>query len=35
LITKLQPVKKTDDLPPTDLKPDARCAFDFVLAPEG
>lgn len=35
LITKLEPVKKTDVLPPTDKKPDAKCRFDFVLAPEG
>ena len=35
LITKLEPVKKTDILPPTDKKPDAKCAFDFVLAPAG
>lgn len=35
LITKLEPVKKTDTLPPTDVAPNARCTFDFVLAPEG
>ena len=35
LITKLEPVKKTDTLPPTDKAPNARCAFDFVLAPDG
>ncbi len=35
LITKLETVKKTDILPPTDKKPDAKCAFDFVLAPAG
>lgn len=35
LITKLEPVKKTDSLPPTDKVPNARCSFDFVLAPEG
>lgn len=35
LITKLEPVKKTDTLPPTDKAPNARCTFDFVLAPEG
>ncbi|MFP5480382.1 MAG: dioxygenase [Alphaproteobacteria bacterium] len=35
LITRLEPVKKTDTLPPTDKAPNARCTFDFVLAPEG
>lgn len=35
LIAKLEPVKKTDNLPATELKPDAKCRFDFVLAPEG
>ncbi|MDX5350015.1 MAG: intradiol ring-cleavage dioxygenase [Paracoccaceae bacterium] len=35
LITKLEPVKKTDTLPPTEVAPNARCTFDFVLAPEG
>lgn len=35
LITKLEPVKKTDILPQTDLKADAKCHFDFVLAPAG
>lgn len=34
LIAKLDPVKKTDDLPPTEVKPHATCRFDFVLAPE-
>ncbi|MDZ4093330.1 MAG: dioxygenase [Paracoccaceae bacterium] len=34
LITKLEPVKKTDELPLTDKKPDAKCRFDFILAPE-
>ncbi|MCU0815388.1 MAG: intradiol ring-cleavage dioxygenase [Cypionkella sp.] len=34
LITKLEPVKKTDTLPPTEIAPNARCRFDFVLAPE-
>lgn len=34
LITKLETVKKTDTLPPTELAPNARCRFDFVLAPE-
>ncbi|ADZ70894.1 dioxygenase [Polymorphum gilvum] len=36
LITKLEPVKKADDLGfPVEKRPDARCRFDFVLAPEG
>ena len=34
LITKLETVKKTDTLPPTEIAPNARCRFDFVLAPE-
>lgn len=35
LITKLEPVKKSDALPATEKKPDAKCRFDFILAPEG
>lgn len=35
LITKLEPVKKSDALPATEMKPDAKCRFDVVLAPEG
>jgi len=35
LITRLEPVKPGDALPLTDRKPDARCHFDFVLAPAG
>ncbi|WP_434620045.1 dioxygenase [Tabrizicola sp. M-4] len=35
LITRLEAVKKTDTLPPTEKKPDAKCHFDFVLAPAG
>jgi len=35
LITRLEPVKPGDALPPTDRKPDAKCHFDFVLAPAG
>lgn len=34
LIARLEPVRKTDSLPPTGVKPDAQCRFDFVLAPE-
>lgn len=33
LITKLEPVKKGDALPQTDVAPNAKCRFDFVLAP--
>jgi len=35
LITKLEPVKKADVLPQTDVAPNAKCRFDFVLSPEG
>lgn len=35
LIAKLEAVKKTDTLPATEKKPDAKCRFDFILAPEG
>jgi hydroxyquinol 1,2-dioxygenase len=36
LIAKLEPVKKDEQLPhPVDKRPDAKCHFDFVLAPEG
>jgi hydroxyquinol 1,2-dioxygenase len=35
LITRLEPVRSGDSLPPTDKKPDAKCQFDFVLAPAG
>jgi len=36
LIAKLEPVKKSEAFPfALDKRPDAKCRFDFVLAPEG
>lgn len=36
LIGKLEPVKKNEELPfVLEKRPDAKCRFDFVLAPEG
>ncbi len=36
LIGKLEPVKKTEELGfALENRPDAKCRFDFVLAPEG
>ncbi len=36
LIAKLEPVKKSEEFPfALDKRPDAKCRFDFVLAPEG
>lgn len=36
LIAKLEPVKKAEEFPfALDKRPDAKCRFDFVLAPEG
>jgi hydroxyquinol 1,2-dioxygenase len=33
LVTRLDPVRKSDTLPPTEVAPHARTRFDFVLAP--
>ncbi|MGC4408216.1 intradiol ring-cleavage dioxygenase [Rhizobium rosettiformans] len=36
LIAKLEPVKKSEEFPfALEKRPDAKCRFDFVLAPEG